>query len=309
MQKDKLSISDQITYMREKKGIKFNIVNEESAKIFLTSNNYYFKIKSFAKNYENYTSGENVGKYINLEFAYLQELSTIDMYFRKFINKITLDIEHFLKTQLLKDFANNDEEDGYSIVKEFLVAYPYIEKNISDKSRNSACSDLVQKYEGNFAIWNIVEVLSFGDYIKLYSLYYKKYPTPSSMNNYLWSVKFLRNAAAHNNCLIYSLKKPYTTSNINKEINTLISKIPGIYPDTRIRKMANPIIHDFIVTLYVFNSIVSSEQIKKHSMSELKVLMDSRLTRNKCYFEKNQLLVSYYKFIKKIVDYFYAKCI
>ena len=36
MQKDKLSISDQITYMREKKGIKFNIVDEESAKIFLT---------------------------------------------------------------------------------------------------------------------------------------------------------------------------------------------------------------------------------------------------------------------------------
>ena len=233
------------------------------------------------------------------------------MYFRKFIIKITLDIEHFLKTQLLKDFADNDEEDGYSIVKEFLGAHPYIEKNISDKSRNSACSDLVQKYEGSFAIWNIVEVLSFGDYIKLYTLYYRKYPAPSSMNNYLWAVKFLRNAAAHNNCLLNSLKKPYTTSSssMNKKINTLVSKIPGIYPDTRKSKMANPIIHDFIVALYVFNSIVSSQQVKRHSMLELKDLMDNRLTRNKFYFEKNQLIISYYNFIKKIVDYFHAKCI
>ena len=305
MRKDKLSTSNQIAYMREEKGIKFNIVDEESAKKFLESNNYYFKLKSFAKNYEKYPSG----KYINLEFAYLQELSTIDMYFRKFIIKITLDIEHFLKTRLLKDFADNDEEDGYCIVKEFLEAYPYIGKNISDKSKNSACSDLVLKYDGNFAIWNIVEVLSFGDFINLYSLYYKKYPAPNSMSHYLWEVKFLRNAAAHNNCLINSLTKPYNTRSVNKEINTLVSKIPGIYLDTRKRKMANPIIHDFVVTLYVFNSIVSSQPVKKYSMSELKELIDNRLTRNKCYFEKNQLIISYYNFIKKIVDYFYVKCI
>lgn len=141
-------------------------------------------------------------------------------------------------------------------------------------------------------------------------MYYQKYKSNESMNNYLWSVKFLRNAAAHNSCLINSLKKPYSNKiRLNKEINTFVSKIEGVNPEVRKKKMTNPIVHDFVVTLYVFNNIVKSEQIKKYSMSELKDLIDIRFIRNKSYFEKNQLIISYYKFIKIIVDYFYSKCI
>lgn len=294
MKKCKLLIEDQIAYMRDSKGIKFNIVNEETAKEFLLKNNYYFKLKAYAKNYEKYSSGVNAGKYVNLEFAYLQELSTIDMYFRKFIIKMALDIEHFLKTKLLRDFTHNTNEDGYSIVNDLYLKYPYIKDNISEKSKNSVCSDLVKKYKQNFAIWNIVEVLSFGDFIKLYEMYYQKYPSADSVHNYLWSIKFLRNAAAHNNCLINSLREPYSTKiKLNKEINTFVSKIPRIISaDARKKKMSNPIIHDFVVSLYVFNKIVSSEKIKEHTITELKELVDIRLTRNKSYFENNQLIVS-----------------
>lgn len=310
MQKTKLSIDDQINYMKDTNGIKFNIVAEDIAKVFLVNNNYYFKLKSYAKNYDKYASGANSGKYINLEFAYLKELSTIDMHLRKFIIKMTLDIEHFLKTQLLRDFVENEQEDGYTIIKEFLQKYPYIEDNINNKSNNSICCDLVLKYKDNFAIWNIIEVLSFGDFIKLYEIYYQKYNTAGSINNYLWSVKFLRNAAAHNNCLINSLKKPYNAKiKLNKDINTFVSRIPGITAEVRKKKMANPIVHDFVVTLFAFNGIVNSQKMKKHTMEELKELMEGRFKRNKSYFEKNQLIVSYFNFIKVIVDYFYSKCI
>jgi hypothetical protein len=156
MGKVKLSIDGQIDYMKNKSGIQFNIINEEEAKDFLTNNTYYFKIKSYAKNYEKYIEGDNTGKYINLEFAYLKEMSTLDMYFRRVIMKLSLDTEHFLKTQLLRDFASNDEGDGYSIIDELFSTYDYIEGNITKKERNSACSDLIIKYKGNFAIWNIV---------------------------------------------------------------------------------------------------------------------------------------------------------
>lgn len=297
--------------MKEVQGIKFNIINEEEAEEFLKNNNYYFKIKSYAKNYSKYDNGLNTGKYINLEFAYLKELSTMDMYFRKYIIKITLDIEHFLRTQLLGNFSENDDEDGYKIIKDFFIKYPYIEKNINEKNnRNSTCGDLILKYKDDFAIWNIAEVLSFGDFIKLYEMYYSKYPSQENISRYLWSVKFLRNAAAHNSCLLNSLRNPYNTRiNLFKEINTFISKIDGISSDIRKRRMSNPIVNDFVVTLYVFNNVVKSEQIKKHSMEELKTLIDIRFIRNKSYFEKNQLIVSYYKFIKIIVDYFYSKCI
>lgn len=114
MGKIKLSIDEQIEYMKNKSGIQFNIINEEEAKNFLTNNTYYFKIKAYAKNYEKYLEGENADKYINLEFAYLKEMSTLDMYFRRAIMKMALDTEHFLKTQLLRDFARNNKEDGYA---------------------------------------------------------------------------------------------------------------------------------------------------------------------------------------------------
>lgn len=48
------------------------------------------------------------------------------------------------------------------------------------------------------------------DFIELYQLYYSLYPVKANdFSSYLWSVKFLRNAAAHNNYLLNSLKAPY----------------------------------------------------------------------------------------------------
>lgn len=81
-----------------------------------------------------------------------------------------------------------------------------------------------------------------------------------------------------------------------KDINTFISKIYGISTDIRKRRMSNPIVNDFVVTLYFFNTVVKSKLIKKHSMEELKNLIDVRCVHNKGYFEKNQLIISYYKF-------------
>ncbi len=311
VQKAKLSIDEQIKHMKESRGITFNITSEEQVATFLANNNYYFKIKSYAKNYDKYIKESSRGKYINLDFAYLQELSTIDMHLRKFIIKITLDIEHFLKTQLLRDFEKNTKEDGYTIIKAFYERYPTIMDNIYRNIDTSYCCDLVNKYKSCFAIWNIVEVLSFGDFIKLYDLYYEKYYSKDNMKHHLWSVKFLRNAAAHNNCLINSLKRPYSIDiQLNKEVNTFISKIPDIPPaDSRVKKMSNPAVHDFVVTLFVFYRVVGSSSTKKHTFAELKELVDVRMIRNKEYFEKNQLIISYYKFIKIIVDYFYDICI
>lgn len=273
-------------------------------------NSYYFRIKSYAKNFDKYKNGPNKDKYINLEFAYLQELSTLDMYLRKFILRMTIDIEHFLKTQLLKDFVENQQEDGYSIINKLLSNYPYIKDNI-DRRRNSyVCCNLINRFNKDFAIWNIVEVLSFGDFINLYNLYYKEYNSTNNLSNYLWSVKFLRNAAAHNNCLLNSLKTPYSSHfNRNKQINTIISKIPNIGKTQRITSMNNPVIHDLVVTLYVFNRIANKSNIKRNTMIELKELIDNRFTRNKNYFNNNDVISSYYNFFKKIVDFYYSKVV
>lgn len=314
MKKFKLDLDGQISHMKNEKGILFSIVNEESAKEFLRYNNYYFKIKAYAKNYDQIPKGENKGKYKSLEFAYLQELSTLDMYFRAFILELSLNIEHALKTKLLRDVTDNEVEDGYEIISDLVRTTPYLAKKITDRGKDSATANIVAKYDSDFAIWNIVEVLDFGDFIKLYRLYYEKYsyryPTKGSVESCLWSVKFLRNAAAHNNCLLNNLSfsHPFRFQK-NKQVSHYISRIPGIKKDFKNRRMKNLIIHDFVVMLYVFNEIVRSYKIKQKVLSDIKHFVDVRLVRNKQYFENNDLMKSNYRFIKIIIDHFYSTSI
>lgn len=93
MSKKKLTISEQIEDMH-KKGITFHFTNEKDACKFLKHNNYYFKLKSYGKNYDKYLTTAKKGQYINLDFSYLQELSILDMYLRKSIISMALDIEN-----------------------------------------------------------------------------------------------------------------------------------------------------------------------------------------------------------------------
>ena len=155
------------------KGITFSNITEDEACSFLMDNNYYFKIKAYAKNY----AKDGNGKYMGLDFSYLKELSTIDMHLRRFIIRMTLDIEHTLKTKLIRDCVNNHREDGYQVVEDFLWENPSVHSRVNSKKRKSYTSDLINKIDNNYAIWNIVEVLTFGDFIFLYKYYYNKYPS------------------------------------------------------------------------------------------------------------------------------------
>ena len=59
--KPKLSLEGQIEHLKEK-GVLFNIMDEESAKEYLTQHNNYFKLTVYRKNYDKHPDGENKGK-------------------------------------------------------------------------------------------------------------------------------------------------------------------------------------------------------------------------------------------------------
>ena len=77
----KLTIDQQIEWMKEK-GVTFQYYKEEDAADFLRNNTYFFKLKAFQKDY---IQNPKTGKYIGLDFAYLVELSTLDMHLRRLI--------------------------------------------------------------------------------------------------------------------------------------------------------------------------------------------------------------------------------
>ena len=220
---------------------------------------------------------------------------------------MVLDVEHFLKVQLLKDIAENDNEDGYNIVEEFKKQHPQIIEQLEAKAHNSYCGALIEKYKEDFAVWNLVEVLSFGNFIDLYSYFYSYHKEPVKVASMLQSIKWLRNAAAHNNCLLDRITKPYERDvSVNKGLMSRISKIRNLPRRTRENKMTNPVLHDFVALLYVFEKVVPQSAAKNATYSELTELIDVRFVKNKHYFKENEAIVSCYNFLKIIVD-FYAK--
>lgn len=151
--KSKLSLEGQIEHLK-KKGVLFNIMNEESAKEYLTQHNNYFKLTAYRKNYDKHPDGENKGKYINLEFAYLVDLAVIDMRLRYRIVHMALDIEHHTKLQLLR-MMDKFNEDGYQIVQDYMDSLSEVQRKNCDSeiNRNKGniyCGMMINDMNSNF---------------------------------------------------------------------------------------------------------------------------------------------------------------
>lgn len=82
----------------ESKGVKFELTSIQDARKYLEENNNYFKLVSYRKNFSKYEQGNNKGKYINLDFKMLEDLSIIDMRLRKTMLSIVLDKELIVET-------------------------------------------------------------------------------------------------------------------------------------------------------------------------------------------------------------------
>lgn len=284
------------------KGIKFNIVSEDEAKKFLECNNYYMKLAAYRTNYEKYKNGKNEGKYINLEFAYLKELSNIDMYLRYIIIDMCLDIEHALKVKLLTCVEKNEYEDGYKIVEYFINKNERVLKTIKKHQSSAYCKDLIKKYYPNFPVWVFIEVISFGELTYLCNTYFEKYNVCIVNNKFMNTIRDLRNASAHSNCLINKLTELSDHKHTEYEISGFIKNISSISKDSRCKNLKYKFTYDFVTLLYVYDKIVLSYKTKEKRYTELKKLFKERMIRNKEYFSKNKKLVGIYGFLEKVVD-------
>lgn len=307
--KPKQNISDQVNvYMKKDKGILFNEIDELEAIQFLTNNSYLFKVKSYLKNYDKKPNG----KYINVEFAYLKELSTLDMYIRRYILKISLDIEHSLKTKLMRDISLDDSCDGYEIVDKFLENN-YNLKNYfighkqkldnGEKTGFSAKDNIIKKYGVDLSAWNLIEILEFGNFINFCKFYYKDNDANfNDIKNNLESIRIIRNESAHNNCIIHNLTTQRDFRPSYNLIDLLKDKI-DLSQRAINKKMKIPTINNIVSLLFVYQKICNSKKMKKASLKEIVSLL-KKIKRKEKYFIKNSKITSSYFFIVKAFFHF-----
>lgn len=342
-----IDAAQQVRHLKDR-GVRFELTDEREAERFLRECNFFFKVKAFAKCFSRYTSpdSERFGSYINLDFAYLAELTKLDHHLRESVLSLTLDIEHYMKVELNRMIMDAGD-DPYGLMASFFESeyerkVKVLEKRVdlgSARSKASAirtlsedltssdvrtvisalagllhlASDsldgidpdhterslaglggssytrgLVEKYGDpeHMAVWNYLELASFGGIISLYKYYVFERRTmkdEEAVKGLLFPTKALRNAAAHNGNMLSTLG-----SKLKKPVGS-ISKMAieelGIDRELVSLTKRAPIVHDFTALALCYMHLVKSKGARKDAAEKLLTLR-RRFMAHIDYFSK-----------------------
>ena len=137
-----------------------------------------------------------------------------------------------------------------------------------------------------------------------YELFYQRNSFEDSERYLLYPVKMLRNAAAHNNCLINQMRAPYSRSiSVSYDLRSEVRRLSSNRKDAVVKYLSHPTIHDFIALLVLYNKIVP-DPTKSKGMDELELFFAERIPRHSDYYKKQQGLVATYNFVYEIIKMF-----
>lgn len=286
------------------KNIKFNIINEFKALNYLKYCNSYYDIISYEKNFEKYYIGNKfIDKYVNLEFAYLVDLAEIDLELRNILFKIVMAIEHHLKLRILNLIENNKITNTTIIIQEFLNEDINNDKKVYNNILNKVSNINIEIISLN----NFFELITFGDLIKFYNYFIRKYKLKKEYKNVyiLRDAKNLRNEVCHNSNILSMLNEKEKIATLNYDVHKYLSKC-NISKNNYNEKLKNPTIRMLTYTLYMFDYIVVDKIIKDKIKKEINDLFYKRIIKNKIYYNNNKFLKSVYEYFNKIIKVYYS---
>ena len=300
----KLTVSEIISYCKDELGITFNLKSKEEASVFLAKHNYFFRLKQYAE----FGEKTKAGKYTNVDFGHLVELSTIDMFFRKLILKMTIDFEHCLKVKIINDCQENPKDDGYFVVQKFLEKNNRLRTSIENYSTTSNFYNrqIFDNYKESPSVWSVVELLAFSDFIDFYAHYYEFFNLKCEYTPHFDSVRRLRNAAAHNACMLSNFKSQnWFHPDIEMNFELLGANL-GIGNGIISTCMKVPVLNDFVVMLSNYTKLVSSPKVKEKTFEEMISFFDGRMILHKDYFDGISEIKNAYIFARSVLE-FYSK--
>lgn len=308
--KPMLSVEEQIRHLQSK-GVKFERISIEDATDYLRRNNNYFKLRAYRKNFPKHPGGKDKGKYINLDFEQLRDLSIIDMRMRYVFIHMALDIEHFAKVRLLHAIEESND-DGYEIVQQYLRSlqkmdndngthrYDSLIQELDRNRGNPYCGNIIEKYDGCFPVWAFTEIVSLGTLIYFYGFSADYLGDKSLKDEFylLQTIRSLRNAAAHSNCIIHDMGAKDAKHDLNYSISRALSKISKT---SRSSQAKNERMRQIITLLYTHSLLVTSDGVKDRAREDLDTLIN-RMYHHIEYYSGNDNILRGFDFFKNAVD-------
>lgn len=306
-----LNPTSQVDHLKSK-GVKFDLMSESEAVSYLSENSSYYRIRAYRKNFPKVDAGPRKGEYANLDFGMLVDLSIIDMLLRYEMLPMALDVEHFAKIRLLLKFESVGE-DSRSPVSDFIASYDRVDfggkvsnavKNEMDKGKKSSYVNgiLLKHSKYDFPVWSLLELISFGTFVYFYKFCAERFDDKAMLDEFylLQSVRALRNACAHNNCVLNEMGGRTSKFKARSAVSRAIGEVKGIGQSQRKSKLSNDRMQQIATTLYMHRELASKGVHESRAESLARFV--ERMNRHSEYYKGNSLVISGFDFITKLVD-------
>lgn len=300
MPKKPLTIEEQIQFLK-KRNVSFNLMNEDEASHFLRENTYFFKIKAYLHNYKIPTQSNACNsRYIPSDFAYLKELSTLDLALSRLALSLSNNVEHAMKIHFNNLLMS---------AQDYKLAENYLKKTISKLKPqiNPYTSSIHQNNASSYCIWELWEILAFRDQIELYLGYRKEQEDQNPRGNkqdlkrersILTSVRYMRNAAAHGNCLLADMDQDLPS--IKRKNHSNIAVTQAALKMCRVKRAKHNrannlqmrlnklVVSDFASVLVSHKRYVKSKPVIRHTVDRLQEFIDRIARHQQEYFGLRQ---------------------
>lgn len=312
-EKPLLTVDQQIARLKSK-GVTFDLCGEEEAADLLANGNNYLRITSYRRLYERKEEGPEAGSYINLDFGHLAALSSLDRQLREAFLAVTVDVEHFAKMKVLAGVESRGE-DGYRIVSDFHGSLNHAGRNailgsMRARSRegerhDAYAGDLIARHIAHMPVWVFQEVIDFGTFVDFYKFCAERWGDSAMLQEHyvLKSVKALRNATAHNHCIINGFTQSAEAAGYPTNSLIIESLNKNGIPRTKSRraKLSNLRIAQMAAALYALNALCRREPAMRKNAARLNALREGYEAALP-QLGKNSTVVSFFDFLFRLVD-------
>lgn len=179
----------------------------------------------------------------------------------------------------------------------------HLERSLAGLGGSSYTHGLVEKYgdPGSMAVWNYLELASFGGIISLYKYYAfdrRALKAESAVKPLLFPTRALRNAAAHNGNMLSTL-----SARLKKPVGAISAMAVGeLGIDRELASLTRraPIVHDFTALALCYLHLVESEGARADTAGRLSALCD-RFSAHEGYFSKQGELRNGLKMLREVM--------